>query len=116
MLSLGQIIKVETKGGFPLSCNFYVQHIGVRAGGAREAAAIPNFGQLRFLGSKRKFGQSQVLKTFPCLLLFYYYYCPISSSICKLPIRSEIYNCTFKNTNKVSIIIIIKRKIFSILI
>ena len=47
-----------------------------------------------------------------------YYYCfvlfsfslfnnPISSSICKLPIRSEIYNCTFKNTNKVSIIIII---------
>ena len=31
----------------------------------------------------------------------------ISSSICKLPIRAEIYNCTFKNTNKVSIIIII---------
>ena len=33
----------------------------------------------------------------------------ISSSICKLPIRSEIYNnyCTFKNTNKVSAIIII---------
>ena len=31
----------------------------------------------------------------------------ISSSICKLPIRSEIYNCTFKNTNKVSITIII---------
>ena len=30
----------------------------------------------------------------------------ISSSICKLPIRSEIYNCTFKYTNKVSIIII----------
>ena len=25
---------------------------------------------------------------------------------CKLPIRSEIYNCTFKNRNKVSIIII----------
>ena len=32
---------------------------------------------------------------------------PISSSICKLPIRSDIYNCTFKNTNKVSIIIIV---------
>ena len=32
---------------------------------------------------------------------------PISGSICKLPIRSNIYNCTFKNTNKVSIIIII---------
>ena len=31
---------------------------------------------------------------------------PISSSICKLALRSEIYNCTFKNTNKVSIIII----------
>ena len=31
----------------------------------------------------------------------------ISNSICKLPICSEIYNCTFKNTNKVSIIIII---------
>ena len=31
-----------------------------------------------------------------------------SSSICKLPIHSEIYNnCTFKNTDKVSIIIII---------
>ena len=27
----------------------------------------------------------------------------ISSSICKLPISSEICNCTFKNTNKVSI-------------
>ena len=31
----------------------------------------------------------------------------ISSSIRELPIRSEIYNCAFKNTNKVSIIIII---------
>ena len=42
---------------------------------------------------------------------YYYYYLlffnhPISSSICKLPIRSNIYNCTFNNTNKVSIIII----------
>ena len=32
---------------------------------------------------------------------------PISSSICKLPMRSEIYNCTFKKTNDVPIIIII---------
>ena len=32
---------------------------------------------------------------------------PISRSICKLPIHSEIYNGTFKNTNKVSIIIIV---------
>ena len=38
---------------------------------------------------------------------FFFLNNPISSSICKLPIRSEIYNCTFKNTNKVSIIIII---------
>ena len=47
-----------------------------------------------------------------CFVLFFFLSCfffinnPISSSICKLPIRSEIYNCTFKNTNKVSIIII----------
>ena len=31
---------------------------------------------------------------------------PISSSIFKLRIRSEIHNCTFKNTNKVFIIVI----------
>ena len=41
-----------------------------------------------------------------CFLFFLFNH-PISSSICKLPIRSKIYNCTFKNTNKVSIIIII---------
>ena len=35
------------------------------------------------------------------LLFFFLLNNPISSSICKLPIRSEIYNCTFKNTNKV---------------
>ena len=29
----------------------------------------------------------------------------VSGSICKLPIRSEIYNCTFKNMKKISIII-----------
>ena len=53
------------------------------------------------------------------LLLFFFFFLnnPISSSICKLPIpgadylsapaiRSEIYNCSFKNTNKVSIITI----------
>ena len=40
--------------------------------------------------------------------LFFLFNNSISSSICKLPIRSEIYNnyCTFKNTNKVSTIII----------
>ena len=41
------------------------------------------------------------------LLLPFFFNYPISSSICKLPIRSQIYNCTFKNLNKVSIIIII---------
>ena len=34
-------------------------------------------------------------------LFFLFINNPISSSICKLPIRSEIYNCTFKNTNKI---------------
>ena len=42
-----------------------------------------------------------------CFCFFFLFNNPISSSICKLPIRSKIYNCTFKNTNKVSIIIII---------
>ena len=41
-----------------------------------------------------------------CFVLFFFNN-PISSSICKLPIRSEIYNCTSKNTNKLSVIIII---------
>jgi len=40
-----------------------------------------------------------------CLFLFFFLFNnSISSSICKLPIRSEIYNCTFKNTNNFSII------------
>ena len=46
-----------------------------------------------------------------CFVLFLLFVClfvcffnnSVSSSICKLPIRSEIYNCTVKNTNKVSI-------------
>ena len=40
--------------------------IGVRAGGARGAAAPPKSGQLRFFGQQEKFGQSQFLKKFPC--------------------------------------------------
>ena len=40
---------------------------------------------------------------FAFVLFFCFFNNPISSSICKLPIPSEIYNCTFKNTNKVSI-------------
>ena len=47
-------------------------NIGVRAGGARVAAAPPQFGQLRFfLGSKRKFGQSLFLKTSSCLFNYF---------------------------------------------
>ena len=41
-----------------------------------------------------------------CFVLFFSFNHPISSSICELPIRGEIYNCTFKKTNKASIIII----------
>ena len=51
-----------------------------------------------------------------CFDFFFLFNNPISSSICKLPIRSEIYNCTFKNTNKVAIIIIITIIIIIILI
>ena len=43
--------------------------IGVRAGGARGAAASPNFGQLRFFGQQEKFGQSYFLKTFLCFFI-----------------------------------------------
>ena len=44
-----------------------------------------------------------------CFFLFCFFFVlffnnPISSSICKLPILSEIYNCTFKNTNKVPLL------------
>ena len=43
--------------------------IGVRAGGAREPPQI--LGNSDFLGSKRKFGQSQVLKTFRCFFCYF---------------------------------------------
>ena len=45
--------------------------IGVRTGGgARGAAAPRNFGQLRFFGQQeKKFGQSQLLKTFSCFFI-----------------------------------------------
>ena len=48
-----------------------IVYIGVRAGGAREAAAPQILGNPDFLGSTRKFGQSQFLKTSAC---FYYYF------------------------------------------
>ena len=43
---------------------FVHKNIGVRAGGARGPAAPQIMGNSYFLGSKRKFGQSQLLKTF----------------------------------------------------
>ena len=47
------------------------------------------------------------VSVFVFVFVFFLFNNPISSSIFKLPTRSEIYNCTFKNANKVSIIIII---------
>ena len=47
---------------------------------------------------------------FCCLLVLiclFFFNNTISSSIFKLPIHSEIYNCTFKNTNKISIILLL---------
>ena len=41
------------------------------------------------------------------LFLFFFLIIQFQAAFFKLPIHSEIYNCTFKNTNKVSIIIII---------
>ena len=46
--------------------------IGVLAGGGARGAAAPprNFGQLRFFGQQgKKFGQSQLLKTFSCFFI-----------------------------------------------
>ena len=39
-----------------------VQAIGVRAGGARGAAAPPNFGRLRFFGQQEKIWAKPVFK------------------------------------------------------
>ena len=54
--------------GFTLETKF----IGVRAGGARGAAAPPNLGNSDFLGSERKFRQNQFFETFPCFLNRYF--------------------------------------------
>ena len=48
-----------------------ILHIGVRAGGARGAAAPPNFGQLRFFGQQEKTWAKPVFKD---VSTFYYYY------------------------------------------
>ena len=40
-----------------------------------EGCSYPQIlGNSDFLGSKRKFGQSQFLKTFPCYYYYYYYF------------------------------------------
>ena len=59
-----RMIKYTAKS--PILSILSVSGIGVRAGGARGAAAPPNFGQLSFFGQQEKFGQSQFLKKFPC--------------------------------------------------
>ena len=46
--------------------------IGVRAGGARRAAAPPNFGQLRFFGQQEKIWAKPGFKDVS--MFFYYYY------------------------------------------
>ena len=50
-----------------------VPNIGVRAGGGGGEGGSPPkiLGNSDFLGNKRKFGQSQVLKTFPCCFLLF---------------------------------------------
>ena len=45
--------------------------IGVRAGGARGAAAPPKFGQLRFFGQQEKIWAKPLLKTSPCLFNYF---------------------------------------------
>ena len=46
-----------------------VLYIGVRAGGRGGLQPPQILGKSEFLGSKRKYGQSQVLKTFPCFII-----------------------------------------------
>ena len=41
-----------------------------------------------------------------CFVLFWFLNNPISSSICKSPIRSEIYNCKLKNTKKFPLLLL----------
>ena len=48
-----------------------VDSIGVRAGGARGAAAPPNFGKLRFFGQHEKIWAKPVFKDVPMFLLLF---------------------------------------------
>ena len=56
---------------FWLHCVTTVITIGVRAGGARGAAAPPNFGQLRFFGQQEKIWAKPVFKDVPCLFNYF---------------------------------------------
>ena len=47
-------------------------NIGVRAGGARGAAAPPNFRQLRFFGQQEKIWAKPVFKDVSMLLYYYF--------------------------------------------
>ena len=60
----------NTWTGWALCLWTYMKLIGVRAGGGRGGLQPPQIlGNSDFLGSKRKFGQSQFSKTFPCFFI-----------------------------------------------
>ena len=46
--------------------------------------------------------------------MFFLFNNPISSSICKLPIGSEIYNCTFKTQIKFPLLLLLRLTSFEI--
>ena len=46
-----------------------ILNIGVRAGGARGAAAPPNFGQLRFFGQQEKIWAKPTFKHVSCFFM-----------------------------------------------
>ena len=52
--------------------NYRSMYIGVRAGGARGAAAPPNFGQLRFFGQLEKIWAKPVFKDVSMFLLLFW--------------------------------------------
>ena len=52
-----------------MSLNLLIIYIGVRAGGRGGLQPPQSLGNSDFLGSKRKFGQSQFLQTFPCFII-----------------------------------------------
>ena len=51
--------------------SLFKECIGVRAGGARGAAAPPNYGQLRFFGQQEKIWAKPVFKNISMLLYYF---------------------------------------------